>query len=125
MLRKAVGVLTVVALVSFGWALGRAQTRVQLTPNGKPAPPEIAGTSDFEIQVFSISGQVEVRCVRGCKLAYSAFSGPPELRDGAFYGGSHPAAGSVMGAWTADRCMAAPYDTGGGNCHILGWKQVK
>jgi len=125
MVRNAVRALIVVVLISLGWTLGHAQTRVQLTPNGKPAPPEIAGNSDFEIQVFSLSNHVEVRCVRGCKLAYSPFDGPPEMRDGAFYGGHYPPEPTVIGAWTTDRCIAASYSTGAGNCHILGWKQEK
>jgi hypothetical protein len=57
----AIRILAVLALVAFGWVVGRAQT---------PAP-------DFTIAIDAPAGRTHVRCMRGCTLQGARDEGNP------------------------------------------------
>ena len=117
MARNAVSVLLAVGLVGIGWAVGHAQETV-VQRNGslaKPVPPELSGSSDFELQVFIAAGETEVRCVRGCKLTWAptVASNPEMLAPDV----------KVDGVVTDTGCVATGWN-GSKNCHILGWTKL-
>lgn len=118
MVRSALRVFFVAGLVGVGWAVGYAQTHAQAgAVFAKPAPPELSVNSDFELQVFSENGEVEVRCVRGCKLTWAPTVARPDGQVDILVAGD-----KVRGIVTDQRCVASGWN-GSTNCHILGWKQ--
>ena len=119
MVRNAVRVLVVVGLVGIGWAVGHAQATTPVQQPGSlpsPVPAELSAGSDFELLVTSAKGEVEVRCVRGCRLTWAPTvlpkTGPVEILAPDL---------KVRGGVSQSGCMAPTWMAG--NCHILGWIQ--
>jgi hypothetical protein len=106
----------VVALIGVGWTVGRAQAPAPATAAQSAVPQALAGSSDFELLVSSVSGETEIRCVRGCRLTWAPTvqpaNGPVEMLvpDVKVKGGLS-SNGRLAPAWMPQ------------NCHILGWKR--
>lgn len=116
MVRNVLRVFVVVGLVGAGWAGGYVQTSAQGRASfAKPAAPELSGNSDFELQVFTENGEVEVKCVRGCRLTWA----PTVVPQSGVVDMLVPA-DKVHGIVTDERCVANGWN-GSKNCHILGW----
>ena len=60
MARLVAALVVAVGWVGLGWSVGRAQS----------AAP------DFEIVIHGALGDTDVKCLKGCKLAYREKSGP-------------------------------------------------
>ena len=115
MFRNTIHVLAVAGLVGIGWVVGQAQTSAPPTTTPSAAPPARSGSSDFELLVSWSNGQVEVRCVRGCRLTWAPTvqpaSGPVEMLAPDVKVNGSLTTGCLAPAWMAQ------------NCHILGWKR--